>query len=126
MRRASSPNLTKLAKWRNKTEKSKKGVYLLALFAFLAPFYLSQAQVTLRVSIEGMQFKPVVVRANVGDTIVWNNMDLVPHTVTASDKSFDSGQIGANGAWSLHLTKQGEIHYTCTIHPQMSGTLVVE
>lgn len=126
MRRAFSRNLTKLVKWSNQREKSKQVFSLLFLLACLVPFYLCQAQATRRVSIEEMRFKPLVVRAKVGDTIVWNNMDLVPHTVTASDRSFDSGQISPNGTWSLLLSNQGEIRYTCAIHPQMNGTIVVE
>lgn len=126
MQRVSRRNLTKLVKGPHESGKITKALYLLVLLACLVPFYLSRAQATHRVVIEGMQFKPLLIRAHVGDTIVWSNVDLVAHTVTASDKSFDSGLIGANAEWSLLLRKQGEIHYTCTVHPQMNGTIVVE
>ncbi len=98
----------------------------LLLFAWLAHLHLSLAQSSHRVVIEGMQFKPQLIKAHVGDTIVWQNADLVPHTATAVDGSFDSRLIEVNGEWSLVVGKPGDTDYTCTIHPQMHGRIVTE
>lgn len=77
------------------------------------------------VTIEAMSFSPQVVEAKVGDTIVWTNQDPFPHTATAEDHSFDSGEIPFGGSWTLELRKEGEIAYICTLHPTMKGRLVI-
>ena len=57
--------------------------------------------------------------------MVWINRDLVPHTVSAKDRAFDSGGIAARKTWMFKATKRGTIPYICTFHPGMQGTLVV-
>ncbi len=78
------------------------------------------------VEIRGMAFHPEVLRVQQGDTIVWINQDVVPHTATA---------IGASG-WSTGTLTQGQSarqladgrgarQYFCELHPTMKGTLLV-
>jgi plastocyanin len=64
-----------------------------------------------------------VVRA--GDTVVWTNEDVVPHTATAKGKGLDSGSIGAKQSWRYTASEKGTYAYDCTFHPNMKGTLVV-
>ena len=78
------------------------------------------------VTIEGMQFNPPQLTVHRGERIVWVNKDLFPHTVTANDKSFDSGAIAANASWSYVAGKKGEYAYSCTFHPTMHGKLTVQ
>lgn len=101
-------------------------ISILLLLTLWAHILSSHAQTVHTVLIEGMQFKPPSLLVKRGDTIVWKNADLVPHTVTASDKSFDSEPIEASGTWSLHVQTPGEITYVCTIHPLMKGKIAVE
>jgi len=96
----------------------------IALLAGGAAF--GQSQATHTVTIEGMSFGPSTLRLKRGDKVVWVNKDLVPHTATASDKSFDSRTIAAGASWSHTLTRRGTIAYVCTYHPTMKGTLIVE
>jgi plastocyanin len=75
------------------------------------------------VTIEGMRFHPLVLTAAPGDTVVWINKDVVPHTVTAS-AGLDSGTIDAGQSWRYTAGKKtGEIGYVCTFHPTMKATL---
>ena len=71
---------------------------------------------------------PAVVHMTVvpGDTVVWVNRDIVPHTVTADARQFDSGSMGPSAEWSLVVRERGRISYTCTFHPTMKGLLVVK
>ena len=108
------------------TKGRETAISLLFLLALWAPLLSSRAQTTHTVLIEGMQFKPPSVIVKLGDSIVWKNTDLVPHTVTASDRSFDSGLIEAGATWSLHVEARGEILYTCVIHPLMKGNIEVK
>ena len=77
------------------------------------------------IAIEGMQFAPAAVTVKRGDTIVWVNRDLVPHTVTARG-AFDSGPIAAGKAWKMTAKAEGRYEYVCTLHPTMKATLAIE
>lgn len=78
------------------------------------------------VTIVGMAFEPARVHAAPGDQIVWLNRDLVPHTASALDRSFESGRIDPGGQWSLVVTAAGAIDYECAYHPTMQGRLEVQ
>jgi plastocyanin len=78
------------------------------------------------VTIENVQYSPVTLKVHRGDTIVWVNKDVFPHTVTATGKAFDSHDIAPNASWSYRAIKSGEFAYTCIYHPTMKGQLSVE
>ena len=80
---------------------------------------------THEVTIEGMKFEPAVVTVRPGDTVVWRNNDVVPHTATANGV-FDSKEIAAGKRWSWTARKAGRHAYVCTYHPGMQGTVVVQ
>ena len=64
-------------------------------------------------------------QVTVGTTVVWTNNDPLPHTVTASDKSFNSGLIQPGKTYSHTFSKAGTFSYYCIPHPFMKGTVVV-
>jgi plastocyanin len=71
-----------------------------------------------------MGYGAVPAGIKVGDTIVWTNRDIVPHTVTARDRSFD---IVVQPRQSARMTVRhaGRIAFYCRFHPSMTGTLAV-
>ena len=69
-------------------------------------------------------FSPAEVKAKVGDTIVWDNKDILAHTATASDKDWDV-MIGPNKTGTLVIKKAGDVAYFCKFHPNMKGRIVV-
>jgi len=78
------------------------------------------------VSMKNIQFSPKSVTAKVGQTVKWTNDDSVDHNVTAtSGATFKSSTFGQGKSYSTKLTKAGTINYVCTIHPGMTGTLIV-
>jgi plastocyanin len=79
-----------------------------------------------RVEIKGMAFAPAEVTVAAGDTIVWVNRDIVPHTVTGEARQFDSGSVSPAAEWSLVARDPGRTSYTCTFHPIMKGAIVVQ
>jgi len=81
--------------------------------------------VTHTVRIESMRFQPETLTVNAGDTIVWANNDLVPHTAT-STSAFDSALIDAGRLWQFTPPRRGTFEYVCTFHPTMKGTLHVK
>jgi plastocyanin len=60
-----------------------------------------------------------------GDTVSWTNEDLVPHTVTARDGTWDSGEITPGESFVLVVDTSGTVPYLCRYHPTMTGTLDV-
>jgi plastocyanin len=81
--------------------------------------------VTHKVNIENMQFQPDVVSAAPGDSIVWTNNDLFPHTATAKSGDFDSHDIKPGESWTYKVSKSGEIEYVCSFHPTMKAAVRV-
>src|SRR5215212_5855168 len=82
--------------------------------------------VTHTVSIEGMQFQPAKLTVKPGDSIVWVNKDLFPHTVTAKAGVFDSRQIEPGKSWTYRSVKKGVFTYVCSLHPTMQAQLQVK
>ena len=95
------------------------------LAALLAAGPSAAGAETRTVTIEGMKFAPEAVTVKRGDTVVWENRDLVPHTATARG-AFDSGPIAAGKSWRFVAAKAGRYEVVCTLHPTMKSTLVVE
>ena len=81
---------------------------------------------TRQILISGFKYQPDALTMRVGDTVEWKNADIVPHTVTAADKSFNSGAIKPGATWKLVVKKAGTFPYVCTPHPNMHGKLIVE
>jgi plastocyanin len=77
------------------------------------------------VTVDGMRFQPETLAVRRGDTVVWQNKDIVPHTVTATGR-FDSGPIAAGASWSWTAGQAGRSEYVCTFHPGMKAAVVVQ
>jgi PKD repeat protein len=71
-------------------------------------------------------FSPNPASARVGQKVVWLNSDALPHTATANGGAFDTGIVdaGASSA-AVAMGAAGTFPYRCTLHPSMTGTLVV-
>ena len=61
-----------------------------------------------------------------GQSVQWVQDDETSHTVTASDKSFDSGNLDQHKTYTHVFAKPGAYAYICTYHPYMKGTVVVK
>jgi plastocyanin len=79
-----------------------------------------------RVEIKNMAYAPAELTVASGDTIVWVNHDIVPHTVTGNGRQFDSGGLSPGAEWSLVAGDRERMVYTCTFHPIMKGAIVVK
>jgi plastocyanin len=78
------------------------------------------------IEIKAFEFGPESSTATVGDVVIWRNLDIVPHTVTAIDGSWDSESIEAGGAWKTVVTAAMVRNYFCRFHPTMTATLNIE
>ncbi|MEJ2310379.1 MAG: plastocyanin/azurin family copper-binding protein [Gammaproteobacteria bacterium] len=77
------------------------------------------------VTIRQMQFIPARVVVRKGGTVTWNQVDTMPHTVTARDGSFGSQQLGASQSFSQLFDTPGTYSYYCSIHPSMQAVVEV-
>lgn len=77
------------------------------------------------VDIRNTAFATASVKVAVGATVRWTNSDVAGHTVTADNGSFDSKDIAGGGSYSHTFTAAGTVSYKCTIHPEMTGTVIV-
>jgi amicyanin len=78
------------------------------------------------VKIENFTFGPQRVTVKAGTTVTWTNDDDIPHTVASSTKAFKSKVLDSDDKFSFTFTTPGIYEYFCTLHPHMTGTLVVE
>ena len=61
-----------------------------------------------------------------GTTVTWINDDDIPHTVVAQDQSFRSKVLDTGDRFSFTFAKAGQFVYFCSLHPHMTGTIVVK
>ena len=77
------------------------------------------------VTIAGFAFSPQTITIDVGDSVTWTNNDDVDHTATGS--GFDTSTITSGGGTAtVTFDTAGTFAYACTIHPSMTGTVVVD
>jgi plastocyanin len=103
------------------------GIVVTMLYLSAAwPVLANVAARTHTVAIEQMKFSPATLRIQLGDTIVFKNNDLVPHTATAKQREvFDSGIIKPGESWTFVPKLHATVPYGCTFHPMMEGRIEV-
>lgn len=78
------------------------------------------------VSLENLSFQPGVLSISVGDEVTWTNNDSVTHTIVADDSSFQSEQLNSGSSFKNIFSKPGTYQYYCSIHPSMTGKIIVK
>jgi plastocyanin len=83
---------------------------------------------TVEVKIDNFSFGPATVTVAVGTTVTWTNRDDIPHTVVSTDdpKAFKSKVLDTDEKFSYTFAKPGTYPYFCSVHPKMTGTVVVK
>lgn len=77
------------------------------------------------VRMAGSRFEPSTLTIAVGDTVRWFNDDALPHTVSATDRSWDSGNLAPGQAFEHRFEAAGSYPYLCRYHPGMVGSIEV-
>src|SRR5512137_2734229 len=91
-----------------------------------APSAPSASGTETKVNISGFAFDPGTITIKVGDTVTWTNKDSVGHTVVADDGSWTSTKLGNGATYSHTFDTAGTFTYICSVHPTMTGTVVVQ
>ena len=81
---------------------------------------------TAEVKIDNFSFTPVTRTVKAGTQITWTNADDIPHTVVSEDQAFKSKALDTDDKFTFTASKPGTYSYYCSIHPRMTGKLVVE
>lgn len=76
--------------------------------------------------IDNFAFMPKSVTVKAGTTVTWTNQDDETHTVTSITKEFKSKPLSAGDKFTYTFTAPGTYKYFCSLHPFMTGTIVVE
>ena len=81
-----------------------------------------------QVKIDNFSFAPAALVVSAGTTVTWVNHDDIPHTVvsTDNDKTFKSKVLDTDEKFSFTFAKPGRYPYFCSVHPKMTGEVVVK
>jgi plastocyanin len=80
------------------------------------------------VKIDNFTFAPAALVVQAGTTVTWVNHDDIPHTVvsTDNDKTFKSKVLDTDEKFTYVFAKPGRYPYFCSVHPKMTGEVVVK
>ena len=78
------------------------------------------------VKIDNFSFSPATISVPAGTTVRWTNHDDIPHTVVEDKENFKSKTLDTDEQFSYTFTKPGTYSYFCSIHPKMTGKVVVQ
>ena len=78
------------------------------------------------VKIDNFSFGPQTVTVPVGGTVTWINRDDTPHTVVSTEGVFKSKVRDTDEKFSYTFTKAGKYPYYCSVHPKMTGQIIVQ
>ena len=81
---------------------------------------------TAEVKVDNFSFGPATMTVPVGTTVTWTNRDDIPHTIVSTDKVFKSKVLDTDEKFSFTFAKAGTYPYFCSIHPKMTGSVVVQ
>ncbi len=101
------------------------GLVILAAMEVYVPSLADTAGTT-AIVVKDFMFNPTPVTVKAGSTVTWTNRDDEPHNVVSDTGVFKSGGMDTNESFSFKFDKPGTYHFTCSIHPRMVGTVVVQ
>ena len=102
-------------------------LFLLAVLALEANNASAPARAAdVSVTIDNFTFSPARLTVKAGTTVTWVNQDDIPHTVASDTKVFKSKALDTDDKFSFTFTTPGVYDYFCSLHPHMTGKIVVE
>jgi len=99
---------------------------VLAIATCLGVAAAAQSKAAMEIKIDNFSFSPAELKIPVGATIVWTNGDDIPHTVVSIDKVFKSKVLDTDEKYSYTFNTAGTYSYFCSIHPKMTGKVIVQ
>ena len=78
------------------------------------------------VKVDNFSFAPETLTVPVNTTVTWINKDDIPHVIASADGLFKSKGLDTDDKYTFTFTKPGAYSYYCSIHPKMTGKIVVQ
>jgi plastocyanin len=78
------------------------------------------------VKLDNFTMSPKTLTVAVGTSVRWTNSDDIPHTVVSEDRTFKSKVMDTDEHFTFTFSKAGTYKYFCSIHPHMTGTVIVQ
>ena len=101
------------------------GLAIVASFALGSAAIAGEPSASVVVAKEFM-FSPATLTVAAGTTVTWSNRDEEPHTVVSETGLFRSAALDTNESFSFRFDQPGTYRFVCSIHPQMTGTIIVQ
>ncbi len=103
-------------------------LFMLALSGLVLAAASPPPPAAVEVKIDNFSFTPPALVVPAGTTVTWVNHDDIPHTVvsTDKDKAFKSKVLDTDEKFSYVFAKPGRYPYFCSVHPKMTGEVVVK
>ena len=96
------------------------------LFAAAPSMPLEGAVNSAAIQIDNFRYSPPTLVVAPGTTVTWTNDDDSPHSVREKDGKFKSAALDTDDKFSQTFAAPGEYEYFCSIHPYMTGKIVVK
>lgn len=78
------------------------------------------------VKVDNFTFSPQTLTVPVNTTVTWTNKDDIPHVIASNDGLFKSKALDTDQKYSFTFSKAGTYAYYCSVHPKMTGKIVVQ
>jgi plastocyanin len=104
---------------------SLKTIVVAGITAFLLLAVVPARADDVAVKIGNFTFGPQDLKVKAGTTVTWTNEDDIPHTIVSAN-NFRSKPLDSDDRFSFTFTTPGTYKYFCSLHPHMTGTIVVE
>lgn len=101
----------------------RHALFVAAIAFFAAPAWAQSANM---IVMKNFDFMPMSLTVPAGATVTWKNLDGEPHTVVSDAGLYRSAALDQNDTFSFRFEKPGVYKYTCSIHPKMTGTIIVQ
>jgi plastocyanin len=111
--RLRAPRMTRLA------------IMFLGLAILAGTQLAAAAESTVEVTIDNFTFAPATITVEPGTTVKWLNRDDIPHTVVAKSLAFRSKALDSDDSFSHQFNDIGVVDYFCSLHPHMTGKVIV-
>ncbi len=102
------------------------GSFYAAVFVFSIILSFPAWAADVIVKIDNFTFNPPSLAIKAGAGVTWENHDDIPHTVVSTTQVFRSKPLDTDDKFSFTFTIPGTYQYFCSLHPHMTGTIVVE
>jgi len=123
--------------WKGNRKMTKKNMWIAATPVMITMLLLSAGSpsvtandqptaATAEVKVDNFSFGPETLTVTAGTTVTWTNRDDIPHTVVSTDGVFKSKVRDTDEKFSYTFTKAGTYPYFCSVHPKMTGKVVVQ